>query len=113
MSKSRIVNISHMLKKAFVKVKGCDQIIVAMGKYNKSKGNNSIVMMYCTNGNSDENTFQIETEINKVEDIVLMVTGCLMDSGLDFDSVQVLNMDGTIVDIEHLNTGLKMVIDIK
>ena len=110
MSKSRIVSISHMIKEAFVKVKDCDQIIVAMGKHKDSEGNNSIVMMYCNDGNSDENTFQIETEIKEVENILLLVTDCLISSGLNFDSVQALNLDDSTIDMDNLKSDLKLIV---
>ena len=112
MNKSRVVNVEYVIKKGFEKCKGFDYVNVVLGKGQEMQGdNNYITILPVKDGDSDQYlSTQIETSIKDVVDIISIVTSCLIKSELNFNSVQLLNMDGSAVDVNNLKSDMKLIV---
>ena len=110
--KTRIVNIENMIKKAFEKYQGFDSVIAVLGRYKEDEDKSNYICMFpVNNGESSlEDSVQIETEIQDVRDIAEFVGRCLIESNLLFDTVQLLNMDDSRIDMENPKTEMKMIV---
>ncbi len=111
-NKTRVVNVEHVIKKGFEKCKGFDYVNVVLGRSKEMEGdNNYITILPVIDGDSDQyHTTQIETSIKDIVDIIEIVTSCLIKSELNFNSVQLLNMNGSAVDINNLKSDMKLII---
>ena len=111
--KSRKLDINHLLRKSFLKKGKHDQIVIVVGNsdYSESETNN-ICVMYCTKGNSGDNTVSIETNNPSLLGLSEQVGLTFIDSGVDFVDMQMSNMDGTAVDLDQPKSNLKFTINL-
>lgn len=114
MARLRIASIENMIKKGFEQCRGFDSVVVVIGKYKEDDSkNNYIIILPIRNGESDhELSTQIETSNPDVLGVAEIVGLCLVASSLRFSTLQMLNMDGSKVDLDNPKSDLKLIVEI-
>ena len=114
MESSRILNIENMITKTVLQAVNHEQMIIVMGQdYTQDADKeNHIIIMFCDEGNSGDNTVQMKTTMRDVVEINYLVVQCIMESGLMFKDISATNMDGSKIDVEQPIKNIKLTVDI-
>lgn len=102
--KTRIANIDHTIRK-FAELgdhMDIDCIKVVVGQPSYVEQPNAIIFLYCKNGESNDESKHIETDMCDVTELICIVSMALSTATSKFKMIKATTMDNTELDPENM-----------